>query len=73
MAMDRLHLIAAELIRHGRAATTPAAVVHRAATPGQRVVRATLGELAPAAREAGVGAPAVVVIGEVVGVLPPLD
>ena len=28
MAMDRLHLIAAELIKHGRAATTPAAVVH---------------------------------------------
>lgn len=69
MAMDRLDLIAGELIRHGRAATTPAAVVHRATLPGQRVVRAPLGGLAAAVAEAGVGAPAVVVIGEVVDVL----
>ena len=72
MAMDRLDLIAAELIAHGRRATTPAAVVHRATTAAQRVVRATLGTIADAARDGGVGAPAVVVIGEVVEVLPPL-
>ena len=72
MAMDRLDLIAAELIAHGRDAATPAAVVHRATTAAQRVVRATLGTIAEAARDGGVGAPAVVVIGEVVGVLPPL-
>jgi uroporphyrin-III C-methyltransferase/precorrin-2 dehydrogenase/sirohydrochlorin ferrochelatase len=69
MSMDRLDLIAAELIAHGRPGTTPSAVVHRATLPGQRVVRAPLAMLAEAARAAGVGAPAVVVIGEVVDVL----
>ena len=48
MAMDRLALIADELIAHGRAATTPAAVVHGATLPDQQVVRAPLGELAEA-------------------------
>ncbi|MDT4894772.1 MAG: uroporphyrin-III C-methyltransferase / precorrin-2 dehydrogenase / sirohydrochlorin ferrochelatase [Pseudonocardiales bacterium] len=71
MSMDRLDLIADELISHGRAATTPSAVVHRATLPGQQVVRAPLAQLAEAARGAGVGAPAVVVIGEVVEVLQP--
>jgi len=69
MAMDRLGLIAEELIAHGRAPDTPAAVVHRASTPAQRVVRADLAGLAVAVAEAGVGAPAVVVVGAVVGVL----
>ncbi|MDQ2796158.1 MAG: SAM-dependent methyltransferase, partial [Actinomycetota bacterium] len=69
MAMERLALITRELIRHGRAPDTPSAVVHRAATPAQRVVRAPLGELAAAVAREGVGAPAVIVIGEVVDVL----
>lgn len=69
MAMDRLHLITAELIEHGKAGTTPAAVVQNASLPGQRVVRGTLTDIAARARAAGVGAPAVVVIGEVVAVL----
>jgi uroporphyrin-III C-methyltransferase / precorrin-2 dehydrogenase / sirohydrochlorin ferrochelatase len=69
MSMDRLDLIADQLIAHGRRADTPSAVVQNATLPDQRVVRATLGELAKAVREAGVGAPAVVVIGEVVDVL----
>jgi uroporphyrin-III C-methyltransferase / precorrin-2 dehydrogenase / sirohydrochlorin ferrochelatase len=69
MGMDRLDLIAGELIAHGRAANTPAAVVHRATLDGQRVVRAPLGELGAAVARAGVGAPSVIVIGEVVDVL----
>jgi uroporphyrin-III C-methyltransferase/precorrin-2 dehydrogenase/sirohydrochlorin ferrochelatase len=69
MAMDRLKLITDELIRHGRAADTPAAVVHRATLPDQQVVRATLDTLAVEAEQAGIGAPAVVVIGSVVDVL----
>ncbi|MGN6608033.1 MAG: uroporphyrinogen-III C-methyltransferase [Jatrophihabitans sp.] len=69
MAMDRLDRIAAELIAHGRAASTPAAVVHRATLPQQRVVRAPLDRIADVARDAGIAAPAVVVIGEVVDVL----
>jgi uroporphyrin-III C-methyltransferase/precorrin-2 dehydrogenase/sirohydrochlorin ferrochelatase len=69
MAMDRLELITKELIEHGKAPGTPAAVVHRATTPGQRVLRARLDEVAAAARREGIGAPAVVVIGPVVDVL----
>lgn len=69
MAMDRLDLIASELIAHGRSAATPSAVVHRATLDGQQVVRAPLGELAAAVGQAGIGAPSVIVIGEVVDVL----
>jgi uroporphyrin-III C-methyltransferase/precorrin-2 dehydrogenase/sirohydrochlorin ferrochelatase len=71
MAMDRLDRIAAELIRHGRDAGTPVAVVHRASLPAQRVVRGRLDSIAATARAEGIGAPAVVVIGRVVDVLPP--
>ena len=69
MAMDRLALITAELIAHGRAADTPAAVVQRATLPEQRVVRAPLRDLAETVRREGIEAPAVVVIGAVVAVL----
>ncbi|MDT4899630.1 MAG: hypothetical protein QOJ78_560, partial [Pseudonocardiales bacterium] len=44
-------------------------VVHRATTDAQRVVRAPLKQIADAAHREGVGAPAVVVIGDVVDVL----
>lgn len=71
MSMDRLGLIADELIRHGRASSTPSAVVYRATLPGETVVRAPLSELAEAVERAGVGAPAVTVIGAVVDVLHP--
>jgi uroporphyrin-III C-methyltransferase/precorrin-2 dehydrogenase/sirohydrochlorin ferrochelatase len=69
MSMDRLDVIADALIEHGRAPDTPSAVVHRASMPGERVVRAPLNDLARAVAEAGVGAPSVIVIGEVVDVL----
>ncbi len=69
MAMDRLDLITAELIKHGRARTTPSAVIHAATMPAQRVVRAPLVDLAERAARAGLGAPAVVVIGDVVQVI----
>jgi uroporphyrin-III C-methyltransferase/precorrin-2 dehydrogenase/sirohydrochlorin ferrochelatase len=69
MAMDRLGLITKELIEHGREPSTPAAVVHRASLSDQRVIRSTLQHIAAAADREGVGAPAVVVIGQVVDVL----
>jgi len=65
MGMDTLGGIARELIENGRPADTPAAVIHRATLPEQRVVRAPLGELADAARRAGLSAPSVVIIGAV--------
>jgi uroporphyrin-III C-methyltransferase/precorrin-2 dehydrogenase/sirohydrochlorin ferrochelatase len=71
MAMDRLDQIAQALIAHGRPADTPAAVVHRATLGEQRVVRAALSEIAKASADAGIGSPAVVVVGPVVEVLQP--
>ena len=69
MAMERLELITKELVEHGKAPDTPAAVVQHATLPGQRVVRARLDEIAAVAQREGIGAPAVVVVGAVVGVL----
>jgi uroporphyrin-III C-methyltransferase/precorrin-2 dehydrogenase/sirohydrochlorin ferrochelatase len=69
MGLERLELIAAELIEHGRAPETPAAAIHRATLPEQQVVRAPLTGLAAAVRAAGLTAPAVIVIGDVVDVL----
>jgi uroporphyrinogen III methyltransferase/synthase len=66
MGMRNLEKIAAALIAEGRPAATPAAVVMEAATPRQRVLVAPLGEIAARAREAGLAAPAVVVVGDVV-------
>lgn len=63
MGMSRLHEISAGLIRAGRSPVTPAAVVHRAYSDAQRVVRADLAGLPMAAQ--GIGAPAVIVIGDV--------
>jgi uroporphyrin-III C-methyltransferase/precorrin-2 dehydrogenase/sirohydrochlorin ferrochelatase len=69
MAMDRLALITKELVEHGLDGATPAAVVHRATLPGQRVLRGRLDGIAAAAAAEGLGAPAVVVVGAVVDVL----
>ena len=65
MAMRNLEEIVARLLE-GRSAETPAAVVMHGTLPRQRVLEAPLGELAARAREAGFGAPAVVVVGDVV-------
>jgi uroporphyrin-III C-methyltransferase/precorrin-2 dehydrogenase/sirohydrochlorin ferrochelatase len=69
MGMDRLALIAAELIEHGKDPATAAAVVHRASLPEQRIVRGPLRDIAALSAQAVVGAPSVVVVGAVVAVL----
>lgn len=55
----------AALIAAGRDSSESAAVIESATLPTQRVIRTPLGELAKAAAEADVQAPALVVIGEV--------
>ena len=64
MALGALPEIAAELIRGGKDPATPAAVIARGTLPGQRVVISPLAVLPQAA--AGLPAPALVVVGEVV-------
>ena len=53
MGVARIEQIAAALIAAGRPASEPAAVVQAGTLPGQRTVRAPLGELAEAVAEAG--------------------
>ncbi len=66
MGQDRLRLLTAGLIRHGRPADTPAACIERGTTPQQRVVVSTLAGLADAVAAAGLQAPVATVVGEVV-------
>ena len=66
MGQDRLPLLTAGLIRHGRAADTPAACVEQGTTPQQRVVVSTLEHLARDVAAAGLRAPVTTVVGEVV-------
>jgi uroporphyrin-III C-methyltransferase/precorrin-2 dehydrogenase/sirohydrochlorin ferrochelatase len=48
--------------------TTPVAIIERAHTPSQRTTLGTVGSIVDAARAAGVGNPAVIVVGDVVSV-----
>jgi uroporphyrin-III C-methyltransferase / precorrin-2 dehydrogenase / sirohydrochlorin ferrochelatase len=66
MAVAHLDSVAAELIKRGRDAATPVAVISDGTMPGQRVLTSTLADVAGDAGEAGIRPPAVVVIGDVV-------
>lgn len=66
MGVRNLDSIAAELIAAGRDPQTPAATVQWGTTHQQRVATGTLETIAQAVREAGLEAPAVTVVGEVV-------
>lgn len=68
MAVENLPAITARLIASGRPGTTPAAAIADGTLPGQRMVTSDLAGIAGAMAEAGVGAPAIVVIGNVVEV-----
>ncbi|MDD1720843.1 MAG: uroporphyrinogen-III C-methyltransferase [Euryarchaeota archaeon] len=56
-----------QLMQHGKPIETPAAVIARGTTEQQQVVVGTLGDLQQKVQQAGVSAPAVLVIGDVVG------
>ncbi|MBX5449610.1 uroporphyrinogen-III C-methyltransferase [Thermogemmatispora sp.] len=66
MGVRTLPQIAAELQAGGLDPATPALVVEWGTLPRQRAVQGRLAEIAERAAQAGLGAPAVVVIGEVV-------
>ncbi|WP_242547517.1 uroporphyrinogen-III C-methyltransferase [Amycolatopsis sp. MtRt-6] len=65
MAVKHLPAIAAELIRHGRDAETPAAAIQEGTTSRQRTVISTLGKLADDMATADIRPPAIIVIGAV--------
>jgi uroporphyrinogen III methyltransferase/synthase len=66
MGAKALPSLVEELIDAGRPADTPAAFITRATWDDQQVVVATLATLVGQVKHARVGAPAVIVIGEVV-------
>jgi uroporphyrinogen III methyltransferase/synthase len=66
MGMRNLGEIVSRLLAAGRSPATPSAVVMSGTLPTQRVVTAPLGGLVAEAQRQGIGAPAVVVVGDVV-------
>ena len=67
MGMRALPRIAQRLTEEGRSADEPVAVVERGTMADQRVVTGTLADIAERVEEAGVGAPAVTIVGPVAG------
>jgi uroporphyrin-III C-methyltransferase/precorrin-2 dehydrogenase/sirohydrochlorin ferrochelatase len=66
MGLIGLPIICEQLIRHGRAADTPAALVQQGTTANQRVFTGTLADLPRLVAEHEVHAPTLVIVGEVV-------
>lgn len=71
MAVENAPAIAEALLVGGRAAATPVAVICDGSMPTERTVLATLGTLASRLAEESVRPPAIIMIGEVVGVAYP--
>jgi len=67
MGVKNLPLIAQRLIAAGRDAQEPVAVVRRGTHPDQETVTAPLEQIAQRVAEAGLGAPAITVVGAVAG------
>ncbi len=70
MAVENLGAICDVLLAAGRAPSTPVACIQEGTTARERVVRSTLVGVAREAADAGLGPPAIVVVGEVVDALP---
>jgi len=65
MGVATLGVLAGELIRHGRPASTPIAFIENGSRPEQRVLTGTLGEAVALAAAHGLKAPALLVVGAV--------
>jgi len=65
MAVEHLPGIAAALVAGGRPSSTPVACIERGSTPAERIVISNLDAVCTA--PAPVASPAVIVVGEVVG------
>ncbi len=73
MGLANAEAISRQLVAHGRAPQTPVAVVSQGTTPAQRVWTTTLAELPRLVAEAGVRAPSLIIVGEVVRLRERLD
>ncbi|MHB1155532.1 MAG: uroporphyrinogen-III C-methyltransferase [Phycisphaerales bacterium] len=68
MGMGRLQAIAAGLMGEGLSGDTPAAVIQWGTRDKQRCVRGSLSQLHGKATAAGLGAPAIIIVGQVAGI-----
>ena len=66
MGIKNLPDITQKLIAHGKSPATPVAVVRWGTTPSQQTVIGTLDDIAVRVKKAGLKAPAIIVVGEVV-------
>ncbi len=66
MGIEQLPAIVEQLLAHGRAADTPAAIVSKGTVPEQRTLVCALAHIADRAKEEAFEAPAVIVVGDVV-------
>ena len=66
MGVKNLPHIVEQLLKHGRPADTPVALIRWGTTPEQQTLVATLGEIVPRASEEGFRPPAIFLVGEVV-------
>jgi len=68
MAVERIGTVVSELLRYGRSPATPVSVIADGTMPTQRTINTTLEQVATLVAEEGIRPPAIVVVGEVVGV-----
>ncbi len=73
MGLHGVDIICRELVNHGLAATTPAALVQQGTTRYQRVLTGTLETLPAMVRDAHVKAPTLIIVGDVVRLREKLD
>ena len=66
MGMKNIQSIADNLVSHGRSSDTPVAVIQWGTRTDQRVVTGSLKDIVLKVKEAKLGAPAIIVVGEVV-------
>lgn len=66
MGVRKLPSLMQTLMSHGRSGSCPAAVIQSASLPTQRTIVGTVSDIADKAREAGIGMPALTVVGDVV-------
>lgn len=64
MGLGNLPLIADGLLKQGKSEETPAAVIQNGTLLEQKVVRGTLKNIREKVKEAGIGSPAIIVVGE---------
>ena len=67
MGVGNLPSITKNLMEHGRSPETPVALIRRGTVPEQRTVTGTLQDIAERVKEKGLKPPAIIVVGDVVG------